>query len=138
MNYEVTHSERNGLLNREEMELEVNHAGEPTPSESDVRKKLAADQDLDPLTIEVDHIYSKTGRGFSTAHVKVFDEPVREETEDEEEAAEEASDSDERQVAVDTDTEAAESEESEEADEEQEAADETEDDDEAEAEEGDE
>lgn len=92
MNIEVTNRERNELMNREDMELSINHTGEPTPSNDKVRRKLAAEQDLDPTTILVEHVYSSTGRGLSQGIVKVFDEPVTEELPEEESDAESAED----------------------------------------------
>jgi ribosomal protein S24E len=90
MNIEITKQERNDLLERDELELAIDHTGDATPSENDVRNKLAAEQDLDPETIHVDHIYSDTGRGTATGVVQIYDEPVVELDEDSEEPTEDA------------------------------------------------
>lgn len=122
MELDVTDRERNELLDREDIELSLDHTGEETPSENDVRSKLAAELDIDPKTIKVDHVYTATGRGTSTAEVTVFDEPVMEdlpeddtedETEDtdtEEDSAEEADEEDEAGAEEDESAETAEDE----------------------------
>lgn len=97
----MTNRERNELLNREELELSLEHQREATPSENTVRSQLAAELDLDPKTVQINHIYSSSGSTTSTAEVTVFDEPIMEElpdedeTEDGEEAAEEDAEADE-------------------------------------------
>lgn len=90
MELDITKRERNELLDREDIELDISHSGEPTPSESDVRNKLAAELDLDPLTISIEHVYSSTGAGTSTASVRVFDEPIMDELPADDEEADEA------------------------------------------------
>lgn len=115
MEFDVQNEERNELLDRDELELSINHSGESTPSKDDVRTKLAAERDLDPTTIQIDHIYSSRGLDTSTAQVKIFDEPVLDEEDiGGDEADEDAEDeSGGREVDVDVETEDEESDESE-------------------------
>ncbi len=90
MELDVTGRERNELLDREDIELDITHNGEATPSENDVRSKLAAELDLDPKTIRVDHVYTATGQGSSRAEVTVYDEPVLDELPEEDGGDEES------------------------------------------------
>lgn len=126
MEMEVTDRERNELLEREDIELSLTHDGEATPSENDVRGQLAAELDLDPTTICVDHVYTATGRGTSTAEVTVFDEPIMDEapeddsaeaTEEEEAETEDATEEEEESEEADGDEADEEAEESPETDE---------------------
>jgi ribosomal protein S24E len=103
MNMDITRQERNDLLEREELELAIDHTGEPTPPADDIRSQLAAEQDLDPATIRVDHVYSSTGRGTSSGTVTVFDEPVIDLPDDETDT--EAAEEDEEPADEDASTE---------------------------------
>lgn len=79
MDIEITGRRRKDLLGREELELEIDHAGEATPSGAAVRKKLAAEEDLDPATVEIVRVVSSSGRAVSRGEVHVHDEPVLDE-----------------------------------------------------------
>lgn len=95
MEIEVVDRERNELMERETVELRISHSGEATPAENAVRKQVAAELDLDPLTIRVDHIYSSQGTPVSAGILTVFDDPIMDELpadEPDEEATEEAAD----------------------------------------------
>ncbi len=100
MEFEITARDENALLEREELTLSIDHAGDATPSEADVRSALAAQEDLDPETVRIDHIYSSYGAARSEAVVTVFDEPVvdlSDDAEAPEDAAEDDADADEEQ-----------------------------------------
>ncbi len=73
----------NPLLNRTEIEVEIEHAGEATPSREDVKSRIAAEEDLDPEKIEVESIYTGFGGQESVATLKVFQEMELEEYEEE-------------------------------------------------------
>lgn len=59
----------NPLLGRRNVELEVDHEGEPTPSKEDVTKRFSAENDLDTEKVEIDTL--KTGYGSKTAVAKL-------------------------------------------------------------------
>lgn len=88
MKIDVNERKENALLEREEIALSIDHTGEPTPSVNAVRTQLAAELDLDPLTVQVDHIYSPAGAARSTARVTVFEEPIMDELPEEDEESE--------------------------------------------------
>ncbi|MCJ7450555.1 MAG: hypothetical protein MUP58_02335 [Candidatus Nanohaloarchaeota archaeon QJJ-9] len=92
MEIETRKAEENPLMERTEHKLKVSHEGEPTPSENKVRKKFAAENDLDPEKIEIEHIYTEFGKKYSEVVLRVYeDKKVVEldETEPEEESKEE-------------------------------------------------
>ncbi|MFB6265873.1 MAG: hypothetical protein ABEI07_02200 [Candidatus Nanohaloarchaea archaeon] len=124
MELEITEREEKELLDREDIELELSHPGEPTPSAAEVRDQISAELDLDPKTVEIESIYSSTGLSTSEGLVKVHDEPVYEELPEkgEEEQEEEESEEDEE-----SEEEAEEEEPEEEMDEEGDAEEEPED-----------
>lgn len=94
MEIEVTGREEQDLLGREEIELEIKHGGEPTPSSGDIRDRISAELDLDPKTVEIMGIYSSSGLSTSRGTVRVHDEPIYDELPEEgEEEAEEPEES---------------------------------------------
>jgi ribosomal protein S24E len=90
MELAIQEQRENPLLKREEYVVEADHTGEPTPSANTIRKQFAAENDEDPETIEVSHIYTGFGNNTSRADVTVHEEPVVDtDGEVEEDAAEE-------------------------------------------------
>jgi small subunit ribosomal protein S24e len=83
----------NPLLGRTEFDFELEHDGESTPSEEDLKERVAAEQDFDPEEIEVVGIYTKYGNNLSEATIYVFEDLDLERFEDkmEEEPVEETS-----------------------------------------------
>lgn len=92
MDIAIQDTRDNPLLEREEYELRIDHEGGATPSVSKVRKKFAAENDLDPKKIEVDHIYTRHGGNISTAFLKAYEDKIVVEEEADDEADEEESD----------------------------------------------
>lgn len=135
MELEITERRRKDLLGREELELEIDHAGEATPSEAAVRKQLAAEEDLDPATVEIVRVVSSSGRAVSRGEVHVHDEPImdevpepEEDSGESEEGPEEPADDTEETDDEDEDTGDEEVDEPEESSEDEDAADEEEED----------
>ncbi|MFB6209380.1 MAG: hypothetical protein ABEJ56_04575 [Candidatus Nanohaloarchaea archaeon] len=64
----------NPLLGRRHVEVEMEHEGEATPSEEDVKKRLAAENDLDVEKIEVESIKTGFGSNTSTGILKIYEE----------------------------------------------------------------
>jgi ribosomal protein S24E len=89
MEAQITAVKENPLLDRREVQVQVDHEGEGTPSEEDVKSRVAAENGLDEEEVEVDSIYTGFGKNISKAYLKVFeefeyDEELQEETIDEE------------------------------------------------------
>lgn len=89
MNAQITAVKENPLLDRREAEVSINHEGEPTPSEEDLKSRIAAENGLDEEEIQVESIYTGFGRNSSKAYLKIFqefeyDENLQEETIEEE------------------------------------------------------
>jgi ribosomal protein S24E len=89
----ITSVRENPLLDRREVELEVEHEGEATPAEEDIKDRLAAENNLDLEKIEVDSIYTGYGRNKSRVSLKVYEDfeydEELERTPEEEQGAEE-------------------------------------------------
>lgn len=74
MDTTITSVRENPLLGRREVEVEVEHDGEKTPSKEDVRNRVAAENDLDTEKVEVEHIYTGYGKNTSRGILKVHEE----------------------------------------------------------------
>lgn len=74
MEAEITSVKENPLLDRKELEVEVTHDGEATPSNEDVKNRIAAENDIDTEEIEIEAIYTGYGSKESRAFLKVFQE----------------------------------------------------------------
>lgn len=70
----ITSVRENPLLDRREVELEVDHEGEATPAEEDIKERLAAENNLDLEKIEINSIYTGYGRNKSRVSLKVYEE----------------------------------------------------------------
>lgn len=68
----ITSVRENPLLDRREVELEVDHEGESTPAEEDIKDRLAAENNLDLEKIEVDSVYTGYGRNKSRVKLKIY------------------------------------------------------------------
>lgn len=74
MESKITSVRENPLLERREVELELNHESEATPSEEDVKSRFAAEQNLDEEEIEVESIHTGFGKNTSVSTLKVYQE----------------------------------------------------------------
>lgn len=70
----ITSVRENPLLNRREVEVEVDHEGETTPSKEDIRNRVAAENDLDTEKVEVEHVYTGYGKNTSRGILKIYEE----------------------------------------------------------------
>ncbi|MBC5792434.1 MAG: hypothetical protein H8Z69_00180 [Nanohaloarchaea archaeon] len=64
----------NPLLERREVEVEIDHEGEATPSNEDVKNRVAAENDLDVEKVEIESVYTGFGSNTSKATLKVYDD----------------------------------------------------------------
>lgn len=74
MDTTITSVRENPLLGRREVEVEVDHEGETTPSKEDVKNRIAAENDIDTEKVEVEHIYTGYGKNTSRSILKVYEE----------------------------------------------------------------
>ncbi len=72
METKISSVKENPLLERKELQVEVNHQGEETPSKEDVKNRVAAENDIDTDNLEVENVYTGYGSQKSTAYLKVF------------------------------------------------------------------
>lgn len=95
----------NPLLEREEYTLQIDHQGDATPSVSKVRKKFAAENDLDPKKIDVESIYTRHGGNVSTVALHAYEDKIvvdeEPEADDDGEAEEESEEAAEQEESDD-------------------------------------
>ncbi|MFQ3308161.1 MAG: small subunit ribosomal protein S24e [Candidatus Nanohaloarchaea archaeon] len=89
MEAKITSVRNNPLLDRKNVKITLNHKGEATPSTSDIKDRVAAENDLDQDKIEIKTVKTPFGSQVSTAYAKVYqdfeyDEELEEETIEEE------------------------------------------------------
>jgi ribosomal protein S24E len=64
----------NPFFKRKDLQVEIVHAGAPTPRTDDLKKELAKIYKVDETQVSVDYILTKRGIGESTARVKILNE----------------------------------------------------------------
>lgn len=74
MDTTITSVRENPLLERREVEVEVDHEGESTPSKEDVKNRVAAENDIDTDQVEVESLYTGYGKNTSRGTLKIYDE----------------------------------------------------------------
>lgn len=73
MDIEVVEREENLALDREELELKINHTKEETPKRSEVKAKLAAEEGVDEELIIINELHTKYGASETSGYVKIYD-----------------------------------------------------------------
>ncbi len=91
MEAQITSVRENPLLGRRKVEVELNHEEEPTPSEEDIKSRVAAENNLDEDEIEIGSIYTGYGTNKSLATLQIYqefeyDEELEKNPEEEQEA----------------------------------------------------
>jgi len=96
MEAEISSLRHNPLLERTEIEVKISHEGEPTPSQEDVKDRLAAEEDWNSDELEVVTVKTGFGSNESTARLKLYQDIDLERYEDqlEEETVEPDQDTD--------------------------------------------
>ena len=72
MEIEVLSTEKNSLLNRDELNILVRHHNEPTPKRSQILSLLSKQLKKEAQLIILDHLNNNFGRAESTGYVKVY------------------------------------------------------------------
>lgn len=75
MEVKIVKQSYNPLLNRKEVQVEVEHPGAGTPDRSAIRKSLAARLNAKPECVFVVSMESRTGSHGTFCHVDVYDSP---------------------------------------------------------------
>jgi len=105
MEIEVKNEKENTILERKDVELIVDHPGESTPSENNIRSKIAAERDLKKEAILIESIYSHFGTSTSNVFVKILENPedfveIGENEEESEEAEKSEEGSEKKKIKV--------------------------------------
>ena len=72
MEIEILSTEKNALLNRDELNILVRHHNEATPQRSQIVSLLSKQLKKDSQLIILDHLNNNFGRAESTGYVKVY------------------------------------------------------------------
>jgi len=71
----ITSKQRNELLKRVEVEFQISHEREGTPSRIEVRRSLASMLDVDEERVYIKKIETKTGMNLSIGKANIYDSP---------------------------------------------------------------
>ena len=72
MEIEVLSTEKNTLLNRDELNILVRHYNESTPTRAQILSSLSKQLKKDSKLIILDHLNNNFGRAESTGYVKIY------------------------------------------------------------------
>ncbi|BFI73441.1 30S ribosomal protein S24e [Nanoarchaeota archaeon] len=73
MDINILNREKNELLNREEIIVDIEHKGESTPKREELRKKISAMIGKDEKLIVIEKIISEFGKQRSKAFIHVYE-----------------------------------------------------------------
>ncbi len=74
MKIEIKEEKQNPFLKRIELDIEIDHTEEPTPSKAALQQWVAKEKKKDVTSIEVIDIFSDTGKNTAKAQVLLWDE----------------------------------------------------------------
>ena len=74
MNLQISSVRDNPVMERREVELEIDHAGEPTPERERVKERFAAEHGVEEDEIDVESVRTPFGSRMSVAKLKVHDQ----------------------------------------------------------------
>lgn len=74
MNLQISSVRNNPVMERREVELEIDHAGEPTPERERVKERFAAEHGVEEDEIDVESVRTPFGSRMSVAKLKVHDQ----------------------------------------------------------------
>lgn len=74
MKFEIAKEENNAYLKRKELDIRIDHIGEPTPTKAALQQLLAKQLKKAVEHIEILNIFSDKGRALAKSKVYVWDE----------------------------------------------------------------
>jgi len=69
----------NKLLERKDLLIEIDHAGQPTPKKSEVEKMISEHFKVAPDHVEVIYIFSYAGKPASKVKAKIWNKSIKKE-----------------------------------------------------------
>jgi ribosomal protein S24E len=69
----------NKLLDRKDLFLLLDHAGQPTPKKVEVEQKIAEHFKTKPDHVEIIYIFSVPGKAASKVKAKIWNKPIKKE-----------------------------------------------------------
>lgn len=83
MEIDVKKTDYNPLMGRTEVEIQVGHSSEATPSKESIKSRFSAERNIDEENIEVEYVYTGYGVEKSASRLKIQQRLDIEETEEE-------------------------------------------------------
>lgn len=75
MKIEIKIEKDNPFMKRKELIVEIDHAGEATPTKASIQKEVASIKNISPEHVDVRKIFSRKGIAKSEAKIFVWEEP---------------------------------------------------------------
>ncbi len=75
MKIEVLREKENKPLARREIDFRVDHVGDSTPSRADIKSKIVAQFDADPLAVAIETLTTKFGVGITEGTARIYLDP---------------------------------------------------------------
>ncbi|RZN60826.1 hypothetical protein [Methanonatronarchaeum sp. AMET6-2] len=72
MEIDIFERKENPAVKREEIRFKIDHMGNGTPTRSEVKAKIAAEEDLTKSLLVVDNLKTKTGLGVTEGYAKIY------------------------------------------------------------------
>ncbi|WGI16987.1 hypothetical protein [Methanonatronarchaeum sp. AMET-Sl] len=72
MEIDIVERKENPAVKREEIKFKIDHMGNATPTRSEVKAKIAAEEDLTKSLLIVDSLKTKTGLGITEGYAKLY------------------------------------------------------------------
>lgn len=83
MKINILKEKENPFLERKELELQIIHTNEPTPSKNELIKKIGEMFSVKETHIKIDYIFSRKGLQEAFAKVKIYKKPIPQEVKEE-------------------------------------------------------
>ncbi|MCX6820666.1 MAG: hypothetical protein NT016_01835 [Candidatus Aenigmarchaeota archaeon] len=78
MQIKVVRESENAFFKRKDLDLEIAHAGEPTPRTDDIAAQIAAKYGVDKSQVVIEYVLTKKGSNESLSKAKILkDRPVK-------------------------------------------------------------
>jgi ribosomal protein S24E len=68
----ILQKKENPLFSRTSLKVEVEHKGKPTPTNADIKKRVAELMKVDEKLVVIEHIYTKFSAGVSEVIAHVY------------------------------------------------------------------
>jgi len=75
MKFDIVKENRNEYLKRKELDVRIDHTGEPTPTKASLQQLIAQQLKKDVTHIEILNIFTDKGRSLAASKTYIWEEP---------------------------------------------------------------